>query len=231
MSEERMDRRSSVLVVDGDPDSRAALSRALQRAGYPTQQARTGEEALQAAGRQRPALVIMETHLPGASGYEISRELRERYGEELPIIFVSAARTDETDRVAGLLLGADDYLAKPIPFDHLLARVRRLVAQSAAVTGPAASRLTPREQEVLGLLAEGLEQNEIATRLFIAPKTVAKHIERILGKLGVRSRAQAVVLALRGDNPEGQETSAQAPGARQPAAAPDLRGRRGPRRR
>jgi len=165
MSEERMDRRSSVLVVDGDPESRAALSRALQRAGYPTQQAGTGEEAPKAAGRQRPALVIMETHLPGASGYEICRELRERYGEELPIIFVSAARTDETDRVAGLLLGADDYLAKPIPFDHLLARVRRLVAQSAAVTGPAASRLTPREQEVLGLLADGLEQNEIATRL------------------------------------------------------------------
>ena len=84
---------------------------------------------------------------------------------------------------------------------------------------------------MLGLLAEGLEQNEIATRLFITPKTVAKHIERILGKLGVRSRAQAVVLALRGDSPDGQETSAQAPGARQPAAAPDLRGRRGPRRR
>jgi DNA-binding NarL/FixJ family response regulator len=231
MSEERMDRRSSVLVVDGDPASRAALSSALQRAGYPTQQARTGEEGLEAAGRQRPALVIMETHLPGASGYEISRELRERYGEELPIIFVSAARTDETDRVAGLLLGADDYLAKPIPFDHLLARVRRLVAQATALASPVASRLTPREQEVLGLLAEGLEQNEIATRLFITPKTVAKHIERILGKLGVHSRAQAVVLALRGDSPDGQEASAQAPGARQPTAAPDPRGRRRPRRR
>jgi DNA-binding response OmpR family regulator len=184
-----MDRASPVLVVDGDAGSCAALSTALQRAGYLTQQARTGEEALEAAGRQRPALVIMETHLPGASGYEICREFRERYGENLPIIFVSAARTDETDRVAGLLLGADDYLAKPIPFDHLLARVRRLVAQSAAVAGPVASSLTPREQEVLGLLAEGLEQDEIANRLFITPKTVAKHLERILGKLGVQPRA------------------------------------------
>jgi len=201
-----MDRPSSVLIVDGEPSARGALSNALHRAGYATQQTGTGEEALEAAGRQRPALVIMETHLPGASGYEICREFRERYGDALPIIFVSAARTDETDRVAGLLLGADEYLAKPIQFDHLLARVRRLVAQSAAVTGPVASRLTPREQEVLGLLADGLEQDEIANRLFIAPKTVAKHIERILGKLGVRSRAQAVVLALRGD-------SGQAPGA------------------
>jgi DNA-binding NarL/FixJ family response regulator len=191
---------SRVLVVDGDAESRAALSTALQRAGYPTQQARTGEDALKAAGRQPPALVITETHLPGASGYEILREFRERFGEDLPIIFVSAARTDETDTVAGLLLGADDYLAKPILFDHLIARVRRLVAQPAPAAPPVASRLTAREQEVLGLLAEGLEQDEIANRLFITPKTVAKHIERILGKLGVHNRAQAVALALRDDS-------------------------------
>jgi DNA-binding NarL/FixJ family response regulator len=217
-----MDPTSRVLVVDGDPKSRATVSEALHRAGYPTQPAGTGEEALEAAGRDRPALVVMETHLPGTSGYEIARELRERYGEDLPIIFVSAARTDETDRVAGLLLGADDYLAKPIRFDHLLARVRRLVARSAPVAGAVASRLTPREQEVLGLLAQGLEQDDIANRLFITPKTVAKHIERILSKLGVRSRAQAIVLALRGDSTEARDVGAQAPGVRTSAAAPNL---------
>ena len=116
--------------------------------------------------------------------------------------------------MAGLLLGADDYLPKPIRFDHLLARVRRLVAQSAAIPGPVASQLTPREQEVLGLLADGLEQDDIARRLFISPKTVAKHIERILSKLGVHSRAQAVVLALRGDSSEGQDVGARVPQAR-----------------
>jgi DNA-binding NarL/FixJ family response regulator len=191
---------SSTLVVDGDTDSRAAVARALERAGYPTRQAATGEEALEAVSRQLPGLVIMETHLPGASGYEICRELRERYGDDLPIIFVSGTRTDETDRVAGLLLGADDYLPKPIQFDHLLARVRRLTAHAAPVALPVASLLTPREREVLGLLAEGLGQIDIANRLVIRPKTVAKHIERILSKLGVRSRAQAVALALRGES-------------------------------
>jgi DNA-binding NarL/FixJ family response regulator len=206
-----MDRSSRVLVVDGDPESRASLSEALQRAGYRTQQAATGEEALQTAAQQRPALVIMETHLPGTSGYEIARELQERYGTDLPIIFVSAARTDETDRVAGLLLGADDYLPKPIRVDYLLARVRRLVARSVPVAGPVASRLTPREQEVLGLLAHGLEQDDIAKRLFITPGTVAKHIERILSKLGVHSRAQAIVLALRGDDSGADDAGAQAP--------------------
>ena len=188
---------STVMVVDGDAESRLALSGALRRAGYPTQQARTGEAALHEAAREPPALVILETHLPGACGYEIFREFRERYGEALPIIFVSATRTDETDRVVGLLLGADDYLPKPIEFDHLLARVRRLVGHSEPIAQSVAARLTPREQEVLGLLAEGLEQDEIANRLVITSKTVAKHIERILSKLGVRSRAQAVALALR----------------------------------
>jgi DNA-binding NarL/FixJ family response regulator len=193
-----MSRRAGVvLVVDGDPKARDEFSEALERAGYPTQQASTGELALAAAARQRPALVIMETHLPGTSGYEVTRELQDRYGEDLPIILVSASRTEATDKVAGLLLGADDYLAKPIVADHLLARVRRLLARWAAVSAPVASRLTPREREVLALLSEGLEQDEIASRLFITPKTVAKHIEHILGKLGVRSRAQAIALALR----------------------------------
>jgi DNA-binding NarL/FixJ family response regulator len=213
-----MSRAISVLVVDGDPKSRAALSNALKRAGYPTEQARTGEEALEAAARQQPALVIMETHLPGASGYEICRELREQYGDDLAIIFVSATRTEETDSVAGLLLGADEYLAKPIRFDHLLARVRRLMAQASTVARPVAAHLTPREQEVLGLLADGLEQNDIASRLFITPKTVAKHIERILGKLGVRSRAQAVVLALRGGTLDAHRSRAPTAGVRRPVS-------------
>jgi DNA-binding NarL/FixJ family response regulator len=185
------------LVVDGDSESRAALSSALSRVGYATQQARTGEEALDQAARQRPAMVIMETHLSGASGYEICRELRERYGDALPIIFVSAVRTDETDQVAGLLLGADDYLPKPIELDHLLARVRRLMAQSAPVARSVASPMTPREEEVLGLLAEGLTPGEIASQLVVTPKTVAKHLEHILSKLGVHSRTQAVAFALR----------------------------------
>jgi DNA-binding NarL/FixJ family response regulator len=105
------------------------------------------------------------------------------------------------------------------------------VPQSKAVIGPVAARLTPREQEVLGLLAEGLEQDEIANRLFITPKTVAKHIERILGKLSVRSRAQAVALALRGHTPEAQEASAQARGAGRSADRPEPRGPRGRRSR
>jgi two-component system nitrate/nitrite response regulator NarL len=189
------------LIVDRDAASRTALARALERAGYRTEQALTGEQALQSASRQRPAVTILETHQEGVSGYEICRELRERYGENLPIIFISAARTEETDQIAGLLLGADDYFPKPVPIGRLLARVRRFTACSGAVATPPAARLTPREREVLALLTEGLDQDEMARRLFITAKTVAKHIERILAKLGVHSRAQAIALALRDDSP------------------------------
>jgi DNA-binding NarL/FixJ family response regulator len=188
---------TEVLIVDPDGTSRAGLASALERAGYATKQASTGHEALEAAAAARPAVAILETHLPGVSGYETCRELRERHGDDLPIIFISASRTEESDQIAGLLLGADDYFAKPVPTDRLLARIRRLIGRRRTIPAGVAAALTAREREVLSLLADGLEQDEIATRLFVSPRTVAKHIERILGKLGVQSRAQAVALAFR----------------------------------
>jgi two-component system, NarL family, nitrate/nitrite response regulator NarL len=191
---------NAVLIVDPDNTSRAALATALQRAGYATEEASTGEEALEAARAARPAVAILETHLPGVSGYETCRELRERHGDDLPIIFISASRTEESDQLVGLLLGADDYFAKPVPTDRLLARIRRLVGRQTMIAARVAEALTAREREVLSLLADGLQQDDIAARLFVAPKTVAKHIERILGKLGVHSRAQAIALAVRDDS-------------------------------
>jgi len=187
-----------ILLVDDDPATRELIAGLLERAGFPTRLASTGEEALAAVGRSRPLLVILDVRLPGVSGYEVHHELRSRFGDELPIIFISGERVESLDRAGGLLLGADDYVVKPFAPDELVARVRRLVARStstgAARQGP---RLTHREGEVLGLLANGLSQPEIAKELFISPKTVATHIQHILAKLGVHSRAQAVAVAHR----------------------------------
>jgi DNA-binding NarL/FixJ family response regulator len=108
-------------------------------------------------------------------------------------------RIESFDRVAGLLIGADDYLVKPFAADELLARVRRLVRQATPLVPSLASKLTAREQEVLRLLAKGAEQDDIGRQLFISRKTVGTHIEHILQKLGVRSRTQAVALACRED--------------------------------
>jgi DNA-binding NarL/FixJ family response regulator len=142
-------------------------------------------------------------HLPGFSGYEICRSLRDAHGQGIGIIFLSGSKTESIDRATGLGLGADDYILKPFDADELVARVRavlrRVEPHGASVSSAAGDgfNLTPRELEILGLLAEGLTQDQIADRLVIASKTVATHIERILGKLGVQSRAQAVALAFR----------------------------------
>ena len=188
----------AVLVVDGDADCRAEVSQLLQRAGLVTVEFGTGEQALAAAHGARPGVVLLEVELPGASGYDICRELRDEHGEELPIVFLSGARTKSFDLVAGLLLGADDYIIKPFDPYELIARVRRLTARGASRAAAAGrANLTHREREVLGLLVDGLLQSDIARRLHISDKTVSKHIEHILAKLNVHTRAQAVAKAAR----------------------------------
>ena len=153
-----------------------------------------------AAWVEEPALVILEVSLPDAGGYEVCRELRDAFGDELPIIFVSGTKTDVLDRAAGLLIGADDYVTKPFDHEELIARVRRLLERSERTRTSARSArprtvLTPRELQVLRLLAEGVRAGDIATELVITPKTVSNHVQHILGKLGVHTRAQAVALA------------------------------------
>lgn len=193
-----------MLVVDGDSDYRTFVTDALSRAGYESHEVTTGEEAIDFARTQRPAAVILDVTLPDATGYEICRELREEHGEHLPIVFVSGERSESADRVVGLLIGGDDYLVKPIDPDELTARLRRLITtRSSAQSSEAApsedrfSMLTSREREVLSLLAKGLNQEDIARELDISPATVGTHIQRVLGKLGIHSRTQAVALAYR----------------------------------
>jgi DNA-binding NarL/FixJ family response regulator len=146
-------------------------------------------------------VAIVAVRLPDMSGYEVCRALKEIHGERLPVILISGWRTEAYDRTVGLMIGADDYVVKPYDAGELLARVRRCIARSslASVGNGSAERgryaLTPREHGVLSLLAHGLGTAAIARELVISEKTVATHIQRILGKLGVNSRAAAVAKA------------------------------------
>jgi DNA-binding NarL/FixJ family response regulator len=189
---------SGILVVDSDSEERDYISGLLGNIGYETVHAASGEEAVALARRQRPQLVLLEVCLSDVSGYEVLRELRRLFGDQLPVMFVSRDRAESVDRVAGLLLGADDYVAKPFAPDELTARVQRLIIRSTLGEGRSGDpRLTSREGEVLQLLARGLDEPEIAKELVITSKTVATHIQHILQKLGVHSRAQAVAVAHR----------------------------------
>jgi DNA-binding NarL/FixJ family response regulator len=196
-------RAANVLVVDGDPAYAGFIVGALNRAGFVGHHLASGENALEAVRALSPAAVVLEVILPGTTGYEICRELRQRYGDDLPIVFVSGERREAADRVVGLLIGADDYFVKPVDAEELIAHLRRLIAKSSGSqphvvpASPAFSRLTTRENEVLRLLARGLDQGEIAQQLAISPATVGTHIQRILTKLDVHSRTQAVALAYR----------------------------------
>lgn len=193
-----------VLVADADRRFRSAIAGLLKRAGVEAVTASTGEEAVEAARASHPAVVVLDVELRDRSGYETCRELRELYGESLPILFVSAERTTPYDLVAGLLIGGDDYVSKPADLDELLARIvrahrRAVAADDASIdsTRPAeiSPPLTARELEILRMVATGSSQRDIATQLVISPKTVASHLQRTLSKLSVHSRAQAVARA------------------------------------
>lgn len=196
----------SIVIVDSDEASRLSAVHVAVRLGYDARPTATSDGLLERLAGDRPTLAIVEVELPGsANGLEVMRQLHAAFDDDLPVILVSASRTDALDRTAGLMLGADDYLAKPLDTSELLARVQRSLRRSgpartngdAATNGRADLGLSPREREILVLLADGRTQSQIATELVISPKTVATHIQHVLAKLGVHTRAQAVAKAYR----------------------------------
>jgi DNA-binding NarL/FixJ family response regulator len=187
----------TVLIADENDRSRARLAQVLGAAGFGVLETGRGDEALSLAHSANPAAVILEIPLAGLCGYEICRLLKSDPGFEAPVVFLSGVRTEPYDRIAGLLLRADDYIVSPYESGELLARVNNLIQRSQSRESSAPRVLTKREREILGLMTDGLRHGEIARSLFISPKTVATHVEHILRKLGVRSSMEAVSVAYR----------------------------------
>jgi len=121
-----------ILVVDDDPHIREIVCFALQKAGYVTVTAADGRQALQVCAREKPALLVLDILMPEMDGTEVCRRLRsEPAHERLPILFVSS-KDDEIDRILGLELGGDDYVAKPFSPRELVARVKAILRRAAA---------------------------------------------------------------------------------------------------
>ena len=203
--------RGRVLVVDDDAVICELVATTLAENGYATRKASDAREALYLVQRETPDVVLLDVRLPDISGYQVCRRLREDLGDSIGIILISGERKESFDRAAGMLLGADDYMVKPFVLDELLARVQRLARRTRPIPRTAVAGLTRRELEILRLLACGMDHVEIARDLVIAAKTVEKHIEHILLKLGVHSRAQAIALALQQGGEEAQSFVELAP--------------------
>jgi DNA-binding NarL/FixJ family response regulator len=192
-----MDPRGVVLVVDPDEQTRAAARVVAERTGNDVV-AVDDATALIDQLTERPRLAVVEVDLAGElNGFDVLSALHDRFGADLPVILVSGVRTAPPDRVAGLLLGADDYVLKPFDSGEFRARLRRFLRRSdrpdATLIGPHDGlNLSDRDRQILALLAAGHPQQEIATKLLISPNTVATHLHQALVKLNADGDTNAV---------------------------------------
>lgn len=136
--------RNRILIVEDDKDIRELMEYNLGKDGFDVSGVESGEEALEAVGRNLPELVVLDLMLPGIDGFEVCRRLKgSEASSHVPIVIVSA-KGEEADIVTGLELGADDYLTKPFSPKILVARVRAVLRRRA--------RQIPKEEDVLQVL-------------------------------------------------------------------------------
>ena len=166
--------RGSVLVVDDEPTIAEVVSRYLERAGYRTRIAADGAQALEAASDQRPDLVVLDLMLPRIDGLEVMRRLREQGSDRIAVILLTA-KGEESDRVIGLRLGADDYVVKPFSPAELVARVDAVLRRVDTVTSAEPPieagelRIEPASRRVFVSGEEAqLTQREFDVLLFLA---------------------------------------------------------------
>ena len=119
------DGKARILVVEDEEPILMGIRENLEDAGYEVITAMTGPDALERALEQSPNLVVLDLMLPGMSGYEVCRELRDR-GRDVPVLMLTA-RHDEFDKLHGFEMGADDYVTKPFSIEELLARIRAIL--------------------------------------------------------------------------------------------------------
>jgi DNA-binding response OmpR family regulator len=218
---------ATILVVDDDPKIRELLRLYVAREGHRVIHAADGPEALEAAARVRPDLVLLDVMLPGLDGFEVCRRLRDD-GAEMPILLLTA-RSGDSDKVIGLDTGADDYIVKPFSPRELMARVRAqlrrhrprnpdepALASNGLVLDPGAVEvrldgrvveLTPFEFRILHRLMQRpgrvFNRDELIDAIHgdddpgITDRTIDVHLGRLRRKLGDDAAAPRFVATVR----------------------------------
>ena len=214
-----MSQRHSIVIVDDAPLIQAGLSAALDAEGFEiVGQAEDALTAVRLARETKPDVVLLDVLMPGISGLEVVGKIREASPSSAVVLLTSSESGE--DLLKAIKGGARGYIVKTTPMPELVAGLNDVI-DGGAVVSPAmggklfdtvaqllkhrdlsAARrptLTGRELEVLQSVAEGLTSREIGERLFISENTVKNHVRNILDKLGLRSRNEAVMYAIRED--------------------------------
>ena len=200
---------ASILIVDDNPKF---LADALPMYGYDVTVANDGLEALKILGNDSNFdLILLDVMMPNMDGWDTLKAIRKnKETEHTPVIMLTAVSEDQKV-VSGLKIGADDYIVKPFILPNLLARIEAVLRRSQwqKDSQPKTEKtlnkdvnidaLTPKEKEVLALVAKGASNNEIADKLCVRDVTVKTHLNNIFKKLKVTNRTQAVLLAMQID--------------------------------
>ena len=198
---------ASILIVDDNPKF---LAEALPMYGYDVSVAEDGIEAIKILSKNEKKfdLILLDVMMPNMDGWDTLKAIRSNESiKYIPVIMITAV-SEEQKVVSGLRIGADDYIVKPFVLPNLLARIeavlRRCNWQNENMSNkePEINKdvnidaLTPKEKEVLALVAKGASNQEIADKLFVRDVTVKTHLNSIFKKLKVANRTQAVLLAM-----------------------------------
>jgi DNA-binding NarL/FixJ family response regulator len=200
-----------VLLADDHQLLRQAIRRALEDAGMTVvAEAGDGGEAVRLAAELQPDVVVMDVSMPVLDGVEATRRIHDDF-PDLPIVIITM-HGDEALRRDAVNAGAAGFLTKDVSMQEVVATITLAAGGEVALstelaatiltelsegTDRAASPLTPREEEVLQLIADGCSTSEVAAGLFISGKTVKNHLASIYEKLEARDRTQAVLSAVR----------------------------------
>jgi DNA-binding NarL/FixJ family response regulator len=198
-----------ILVIEDEPEMRRNLTTILRLEKFHAVAAENGRIGVEVAKREKPDLILCDVMMPELDGYGVIAALRADPATiAVPFIFLTA-KGERPDIRAGMNLGADDYLIKPVAKDELLAGIRSRLARAAQQTTPefhpnftsaqplqAVLGLTPRVAEVLLWLCQGKTNGEIATILGNSESTVKKQVLEIFAVLGVETRTAASLRAL-----------------------------------
>ncbi len=206
MKEKSASENKTLLLIDDDPNLILLVKDYLEFRGYQVLTAANGREALKIVEQESPDMIICDVMMPEMDGHAFVQEIRQnRRTDWIPIMFLSA-KGQSQDRVKGLNTGADVYMVKPFEPEELVAQVESSLKQANRLMGhgfghkkiddspriqvPKNVELTPTETKVVGLVAQGMSNREIAEYLQVSQRTIESHVSNMLNKTGLHNRTE-----------------------------------------